>query len=119
MRQFVMLLVTLCLLAPSLVFAQISTESTGLETTGEDVYGTLEGDVGFYLGERVIAPLFGLIGIIFLALLIYGGVLWMIGGGTDLVKKAKAIIVNSVIGLLILLLAYAFTTYILDALTGL
>lgn len=107
---------------PSFALAQISVESTGLKDTATGVnggpYGALEGDIGFYIGDRLINPLFGLVGVIFLVLIIYGGVLWMVGGALDTVKKAKSIITNSVIGLLILMLAYAFTTFIVSALTG-
>ncbi len=59
------------------------------------------------------------IGILFFLLMIYGGFTWMIARGNDQeVTKAKEIIYGAVIGLVIVLSAYALTKYIGDALTA-
>lgn len=108
------------LLSPAFAFAQLSSGTdTGLNTAaGEAGFDTGEQSIGAFVGERIIAPLFGLVGVIFLLLIIYGGILWMTGGGNpDTVKKAKSILVNSILGLLVILLAYAATQFIFDALT--
>jgi phage shock protein PspC (stress-responsive transcriptional regulator) len=65
----------------------------------------------------LINVLLGLLGIIFLVLTIYAGFLWMTAGGDEKkVAKAKGILVTAVIGLVILLSAYAISTFVLDQL---
>lgn len=60
----------------------------------------------------------GLLGIIFLLLIIYAGFLWMTAAGDEgKVKNAKNIMVTSVIGLIILLSAYAISTFVIEQLT--
>lgn len=67
----------------------------------------------------LIAVLLAFLGIIFLILIIYAGLLWMTAGGNeDNVKKAKSILLNSVIGLVILLSAYAISKFVIDQLAG-
>ena len=62
----------------------------------------------------IIYTVYGLIGVIFFVLIIYGGILWMTAGGNDTqVKKAQNIIQRAAIGLLIVVLAYAITYFIL------
>jgi len=53
------------------------------------------------------------IGVLFLILTIYGGINWMTAGGNEQkVEKAKTIIINAIIGLLIVLSAYTITSFI-------
>lgn len=60
-----------------------------------------------------ISILLSLIGAIFLILMIYGGFIWMNSRGNDQeVERAKRIIINSVIALIIILAAYAITKYV-------
>lgn len=62
----------------------------------------------------MIAALLGLLGVIFLILTIYAGMLWMTAGGNvDNVKKAKAILLNSVVGLVIVLSSYAIASTVI------
>ncbi|HPD08100.1 MAG TPA: pilin [Patescibacteria group bacterium] len=66
--------------------------------------------------SKVINVVFGLTGVIVFVLIIYGGILWMTAGGNDeQVKKAQKIIQRAVIGLIIVVLAYAITYFILKA----
>ncbi len=61
----------------------------------------------------------GVLGIIFLVLIIYAGFLWMTAAGNEgQVEKAKNIMVTSVIGLVILLSAYAISSFVIDQLTA-
>lgn len=65
---------------------------------------------------NMIRIVLSLLGIIFLVLIIYAGFLWMTAGGNeDSVKKAKAILRNSIIGVVIVLLAYAITGFVLSS----
>jgi len=66
---------------------------------------------------NVINFVLSLIGIIFLVLTIYAGFLWMTAGGNDdQVGKAKKLIINSIIGIIIIVAAYAFTNFVLSGL---
>jgi hypothetical protein len=60
-----------------------------------------------------------LVGSIFLLLIIYAGFQWMTAGGnTDQTKKAAQTMRNSVIGLIIIILAYAITITIFNVILG-
>lgn len=56
----------------------------------------------------VVQALLGLLGAIFVILIIYGGITWMTAmGAEDKVSKAKKIIINAVIGLIIVMISYS------------
>ncbi|HUT22467.1 MAG TPA: hypothetical protein VMX18_03675 [Candidatus Bipolaricaulota bacterium] len=62
----------------------------------------------------------GFVGVLFLVMIIYGGVLWMTAGGSitlqvgakSKVQKARTIIINGIIGLILVLASYAILKYI-------
>ncbi len=56
----------------------------------------------------IVSAVLSLLGIVFIILIIYGGILWMTAGGKEeSIKKATTIIRNSIIGLIITVSAYA------------
>lgn len=60
-----------------------------------------------------------LIGIIFFLLMLYAGYLWMSAmGNTEKVDKAKLILETAIIGLVLVMGAYAITTFIFESLSG-
>lgn len=62
-----------------------------------------------------ISFVLGLVGVIFLILIIYGGIMWMTAAGKEeTVTKAKNIISNSLIGLIVVMTAYAISFFILE-----
>jgi len=66
------------------------------------------------LAGQVITAITSLLGIIFILLTIYGGFLYMNArGNEEQTKKAKAIITQALIGLVIILAAYAISYFIL------
>ncbi|MFA6017692.1 MAG: Ig-like domain-containing protein [Patescibacteria group bacterium] len=68
---------------------------------------------------RVINVALSLLGVICLILFVYAGAIWMTAGGDGKrVEKAKAILINAVVGLVITLSAYAIATFILNTLGG-
>ncbi|HWQ99501.1 MAG TPA: hypothetical protein VN397_01485 [Candidatus Methylomirabilis sp.] len=68
---------------------------------------------------RLINIFLGLLGVIFLVLLLYAGFLWMTSAGdAEKVKKAQNTIKNAVIGLVIIASAWAIVSFIMNALTG-
>ncbi len=118
MRRLICFSLLALVFLPSLAFAQLTTDSTGLHVTGQEVYQEPPADIGTYLGERIITPLFGVLGTIFLILVIYDGIQWMTAGGNDTsVSKAKSTIVRALLGLIIILLAYGLTQFVFQALT--
>ena len=120
MRKLSLLLLSLFLL-PSFAFAQLSPEDTGLEATGEEVYGALDADttLGAWVGAYIINPLLSLVGVIFLVLMIYGGFLWMTAGGNSgQVDKAKNILITAIIGTVIIAAAYAITNFVFTSLAA-
>lgn len=63
----------------------------------------------------IIRVILGFLGIILILLIIYAGFMWMTAGGeTKNVDKAQAYIKNAVIGLVIILLAYAITDFVIQ-----
>lgn len=65
------------------------------------------------IAGNIIAVIFSLLGVIFIILTIYGGFLYMNArGNEEQTKKAIAMITQALIGLVIILAAYAFTFFI-------
>jgi len=90
--------------------------------------GEVGAKVGYNVSQREIDPIItavisivvGLLGVIFLALMIYGGYSWMTArGNEEAVKTAQRLIVGAVIGLLLVVAAYAITYYVLYRVGGL
>jgi len=78
-------------------------------------------NAGDFLSTRlgsIIGTLLSFLGVIFMILVIYGGILWMTARGNEAqVDKAKNLLVNAIIGLIIVLAAYAITAFIGGELT--
>ncbi|MBU1132639.1 hypothetical protein KKC32_05355 [Patescibacteria group bacterium] len=63
---------------------------------------------------KVINFVFMFIGILFLIIVLYAGILWMIGGGDPgNIKKAKSYLINASIGLAVTLMAYQLTSFVI------
>ena len=68
---------------------------------------------------RIINVALGLLGIVALLLILYGGFLWMTAGGnSEKLDKAKKIILRAVIGLIIIISAYSITYFVFRYLPG-
>lgn len=64
----------------------------------------------------VISVVLGFLGVVFLILLIASGFMWMTAGGSeDKVKRAKTILINATIGLVIVLMSYGIASFLLNA----
>jgi lysylphosphatidylglycerol synthetase-like protein (DUF2156 family) len=62
---------------------------------------------------QLIGTLLAFIGVLFLILMIYAGLMWMTAGGNEqTVDKSKTLIINAIIGLVIVLAAYGITSFI-------
>lgn len=61
----------------------------------------------------IIGIVLSFIGVAFLILMIYAGISWMTAAGNqEKVTKSKDLIINAIIGLIIVLAAYAITAFI-------
>ena len=77
---------------------------------------TVEGDRLPAMIGGIIKALLGFLGIIFLVLMVYAGYLWMTArGDSKSVDKAKDIIKQAIIGIVITMLAYAITGFVIGA----
>lgn len=62
---------------------------------------------------QIVQWVLSFVGVMFLILMIYGGFTWMTSGGNqESIKKAQKIVGSAVVGLIIVLSAYAITLYI-------
>jgi len=67
----------------------------------------------------IINVVLGFLGIVLLVYLLYAGFLWMTAGGDeDKVKKAKSMITNAIIGLVIIVAAFAISSFVLGSLVN-
>ncbi len=63
---------------------------------------------------KIIKAVLGVLGILFLVLTVYAGFLWMTAAGNDeQVTKAMGILKTSIVGLIIILVSYSLTYFIL------
>ncbi len=66
---------------------------------------------------KLISALLSVLGVIFLLLIVWAGFTWMTAqGDPKKVDKAKDILITSVVGLIILLSAYAISTFVIEQL---
>lgn len=73
-------------------------------------------DVRFTIA-RIISAALGLLGIIAVVIIIYAGFKWMTSGGNEeTVKSAQKTLMAAVIGLVIILSAYAITRFVMTQL---
>lgn len=128
MRKILLTLGTMVMMAlPSVVGATTGFDitdpagSTGLKSTGDAGLGTgitAQDSLSSFIGYNVIQPVFGLVGLGFLCLTVYAGVLWMTARGEPKqLTKAKDILVTSVIGVVIILASYTLTTAVFNAIS--
>jgi len=68
---------------------------------------------------RIVNYVVGLVGIILLVMLIYGGVMYMTSAGSEeQAKKAKSVLTYAIIGIVIIALSFLITQFIVSMLTG-
>lgn len=89
----------------------IGVADTGLDfATATNLSGT---DIRLIIAQ-VIRVVLGLLGILAIGLILYAGFLWMTSGGNEeQVEKSKAILQNSMIGLIIVLASYSIVLFMI------
>jgi hypothetical protein len=71
------------------------------------------------VAARIVQIALGFLGILALALIVYAGYIWMTSAGNaERIEKAKNILKNAIIGLLIILSAFGIVSFIISHLTG-
>ncbi|MFA7314532.1 MAG: IPT/TIG domain-containing protein [Candidatus Magasanikbacteria bacterium] len=96
--------------------AQNTTDTLGVNTVGKDI--ALGGADLRVTVVKIINTVLGLLGIIAVGIVLYGGFVYMTAGGEDdKISTAKKIIINGVIGLAIILSAFAITKFVLNKLS--
>ncbi len=91
---------------------------TSMKTFSGQAGVTTQGDLTVITG-KVIRGFLGLLGTVFVVLTIYAGFLWMTASGNEeQITKAKKMITNAVIGIIIVVLAYVVTDFVFKALTS-
>ncbi len=114
---FLFLVLSQPVLAVDLGFGQGSLSGKIGEKSGYDTNitrFTFSQNIGLF-----IRGLLGLVGMIFLVLTVYAGILWMTAqGAEDQVTKARDIIKTSAVGLIITLAAYGLSTFVVRVLTS-
>ncbi len=117
----ILVVLILFLVIPYFVFAKDNGQAKKAaidrlsEVSGQTYGDQMEESAVGEIVANFINGFLALIGVIFLCFMIYGGYLWLTAGGNeDNVKKAKAIIKNSIIGIIIIVAAYAVTYFVLE-----
>lgn len=121
---FPMLLVGLFYIVAPCLASAYTELFKGVETSGVKGWGTaiVPGSTtgGLpYIIQVVISAFLGLLGIIFLVLIIYAGFEWMTAqGDEEKVTKAKDTLTRAIIGLVIITAAYSITYFVFSNLPG-
>ncbi len=98
--------------------AVLDAQNTGLTATaGQAGYGEAPVEVPVVIG-RVINIGIGLVGLVLFLFIIWGGFIWITASGDPTkIQKAQGIIINAVIGVVVVLSAYAVTNFAITQLT--
>lgn len=85
----------------------------GFNTTGQPQTQFLE------IVGAIVQGMLALLGAFFFIYIVYAGITWATAGGnTERVDKARSILKNNIIGLIITLFAGALVTYVMAAITS-
>jgi len=114
----IILIVLIILLLPNFCQAQGEIQKGLQETAKSAGFGEKAPEVTTVAG-KIVGVVIGLSGFLLAIYLVYGGFLWMTSGGEEeKIKKAKGMITNAIIGLVIVILAYAISNFVIERLGG-
>jgi len=120
MKKIVAMAMALFVLTPVLTFSLPALAALDPWGGTKDEFADTTG-----LGERdprniaasVIRVILGFLGIVAVVIILLGGFKWMTAGGNeDKVGEAKKLIIAGIIGLVIILAAFAIATFVLNSL---
>jgi hypothetical protein len=116
----------LAVLLPAMLFAAPVHAQDNVDQFFGGAEGTLTGEdfatqAGLGSGHlpatiaQIIRVALGFLGIVAVVIILFGGFKWMTAGGNDdKVKEAKKLIISGIIGLVIILSAFAIATFVLS-----
>jgi len=108
-------LTILSLLTPVLVSAQTN-DILGLNVINNANIGLQASDPRA-VAARIINVALGFLGIIAVVIVLYGGFMWMTAAGNEeRISKAKQILTAGIIGLVIIVMAWAIASYVVRTL---
>ena len=110
--KYILPVVVMLFFACNALAVELNTGDFKAVTVGAG-YSEAGGDLPTVIG-LIIKVILGFLGVILIVLIIYAGFLWMTAGGeSKQVDKATAIIKNAIIGLVLILLAYAIADFVI------
>lgn len=125
--------IVVCFVIPAMPLLAAETQGvksieTGLNSACNSGFGVTCGDkngdsgivtdIPGFIG-RLVGYALSFIGLGFFLLMVYAGFVWMFArGNSQEVDKAKEIMQSAIIGLIIVVMAYAITVFIGNAITG-
>ena len=116
MKKKIILATILSLAVLSLAVLPVLAQGLGLEYGKQSGLGSTDLRTTV---ANIIKVALGMIGIIALVIVISGGFLWMTSFGDETkVEKAKSMILMGIVGLAIVLTAYAITTFVISQLVN-
>lgn len=117
-KKALKILACLAVLAASLLFVQVVlAQDFGLNEVGNEV-ALVEGDPRV-IAAKIVRVALGFLGIIAVGIVLYGGFVWMTSAGNEeKIATAKKILTNGIIGLVIILMAFGITQFVLNTLIG-
>ncbi|MFW0862711.1 MAG: hypothetical protein ACKKL6_03975 [Candidatus Komeilibacteria bacterium] len=103
-----------------IIAAPLLAIETGLETTAGEAGFTTKDEAGYKNPQQIVASVvqiaLGLIGTLFLVLIIVSGFQWMTAGGnSSSIDTSKKRLINATIGLIVVLAAYALTSFVITS----
>lgn len=99
------------------VIYDVDTIATGVDSAGSTAGLGDASDLPSLVG-RGVGVLLGILGLLFVVLTVYAGFLYLTAQGEDTnVKKAKKMLSQAVIGLILTVSAYAISNVVIDSLT--
>ncbi len=102
------------IIAPSVLAQENPLDA--LQSTAQTAGLAGETDITVIIG-RIINVVLSLLGLIAVIIIIIGGFMWMTSGGDETkIKKAKGLMLNGIIGLLIIVISYTAATFIIGRL---
>jgi len=116
---FAVLIVVVFLFSTTLVRAEDSIPPNTFGTQEIENTINLSGQDIRVIVVKIIRAVLGLIGIVAVSIVMYGGYTYMTSGGNEeKTTKAKKILINGVIGLVIIMSAFIIVQFIINALSG-
>lgn len=117
-KKVLKIFIALFLATASLLFVRVVlAQDFGLNEVGNEV-ALVEGDPRV-IAAKIVRVALGFLGVVALGIVLYGGFVWMTSAGNEeRIATAKKILTNGIIGLVIILMAFGITQYVLNTLIG-